>query len=276
MSTARGMRHSSSFSFHRRISLLGALLTFLVIPVLHAQEQPDIPKPVPVIIGGAGFITTFDGGEPHLGPLIAPVLLVPIGDRWLIESRATFEADMTQEPGSSSFHGQVLKSVDYLQLDFIANPYVTVTAGRFLTPFGIFNERLYPIWIRNLQTDPLILPIGTGPSQASTGAMVRGGFPATSKFNINYTVYFSALSTVTLSNVTPLDSDRLVGGRAGIFIPMHGSKSAVPLSICSSMNARTPSVFMAAGSRRRCPWNSAGNISVRPGGAATGSNLRTA
>src|SRR5580658_7989596 len=117
MSKTRGMRHSSSFSFHRRISLLGALLTFLAVPVLHAQEEPDIPKPVPVIIGGAGFITTFDGGQPHLGPLIAPVLLVPIGDRWLIESRTTFEADMTQEPGSSSFHGQVLKSIDYAQLD---------------------------------------------------------------------------------------------------------------------------------------------------------------
>src|SRR5579864_1404689 len=132
MPAARGMCHSSSFSFHCRISILGALLTFLALPVLHAQEQPDIPQPIPVIIGGAGFITTFDGGQPHLGPLIAPVLLVPIGDRWLIESRATFEADMTQEPGNSSFHGQVLKSIDYAQLDFIANPYMTVTVGRFL------------------------------------------------------------------------------------------------------------------------------------------------
>ena len=213
------VRLSSSFSLYYRISLLGALFIFLGIPGLHAQQRADTPKPVPVIIGGAGFITTFDGGEPHLGPLIAPVLLVPIENRWLIESRVTFEADMTQRPGSSAFHGQVLKGIDYVQLDFIANPYVTVTVGRFLTPFGIFNERLYPIWIRNLQTDPLILPIGIGPSQASTGAMVRGGFQATPKFNINYAVYFSALSTVTLSNVTPLDSDRFVGARAGIFIP---------------------------------------------------------
>jgi len=213
------MRQSSLFSSYCRISLLGALLTFLAVPGLHAQDQSDNPKPVPVVIGGAGFITTFQGGQPQLGPLIAPVLLVPIGDKWLIESRVTFEANLTQEPGSSAFHGQVLKSIDYAQVDYIANPYMTFTVGRFLTPFGIFNERLYPIWIRNLQTDPLILPIGIGPSQASTGAMVRGGIKATSKININYTAYFSALSTYMPSNVTALDSDRLAGIRAGIFIP---------------------------------------------------------
>lgn len=213
--TAPGMRRSSSVSPLRcRTALLGLLLTFLGGPCLQAQQETDTPKPVPVIIGGAGFITTFDGGQPHLGPVIAPVILVPLGDRWLIESRDTFESDLSQPPGSSSFHGHVRKEVDYLQLDFIANKYATVTVGRFLTPFGIFNERLYPIWIRNLQTDPLILPIGIGPSNASTGAMVRGGFKATSAFDINYAVYFSTLSTVS-----PLDSSRFAGGRVGIFIP---------------------------------------------------------
>lgn len=206
LSSARARRYGTT--------LLCSLLTFCGVQALQAQEQADAPKPVPVIIGGAGFITTFDGGEPHLGPLIAPVLLVPIGSRWLIESRATFESDFTQRPGSSEFHGKILKSVDYAQLDFIANPYVTVTVGRFLTPFGIFNERLYPIWIRNLQTDPLILPIGIGPSNAGTGAMARGGFQVSPEVNINYALYFSALSTMT-----PVDSDRSVGGRFGIFIP---------------------------------------------------------
>jgi len=212
-------RGRSLFPLRGRIFLLGVLLIFSGVGILHAQDLPDIPKPVPVIVGGSGFITEIQGGQPQLNPLIAPVLLVPIGDKWLIESRVTFEANLVQLPGSSAFHGQVLKSIDYAQVDYIANPYMTVTVGRFLTPFGIFNERLYPIWIRNLQTDPLILPIGVGPSQASTGAMVRGGIKATSKININYTAYFSALSTYQPSNVTALDSDRLAGFRAGIFIP---------------------------------------------------------
>src|SRR2546427_10904985 len=111
---------------------------------------------------------------------------------------------MVQEPGLSGFHGKVAKAVDYAQLDFVANPYLTVKVGSFLTTFGIFNERLYPAWIRNLQTDPLILPIGIGPSNASTGAILRGGFTSHQQFNINYAVCFSALSTASAEG-----SDRL-------------------------------------------------------------------
>lgn len=178
-----------------------------------SQDQFDI-KPVPVLQASAGFISTFDGGQTHLGPILTPVLLLPIGQRWLFETRATFESDLTQEPGMSGFHGAVEKEVEYAQLDFIANRYLTVTVGRFLTPFGIFNERLYPVWIRNLATDPLILPIGIGPSNASTGAMVRGGFAVNPRISINYAAYYSTLSTVS-----PVDSSRFAGARLGIFLP---------------------------------------------------------
>ncbi|HKV63795.1 MAG TPA: hypothetical protein VJO16_17940 [Candidatus Acidoferrum sp.] len=183
---------------------------------LNAQAQPDEDvKPVPLLTGSTGFITTLDGGDPHLHPIVTPLVLVPIGHRWVFETRATFETDLVQVPGRSGYHGGTVdKEVEYAQLDFIANSYMTVTVGRFLTPFGIFNERLYPVWIRNLQSDPLILPIGLGPSNASTGAMIRGGFKASPKFNINYAAYFSALSTVNY-----LDSDRFAGGRVGVFVP---------------------------------------------------------
>ena len=195
--------------------LLAVLLSILFAFPAGAQAPPNEEvKPVPLLTGSTGFITTFDGGEPHLHPIVTPLVLVPIGGRWIFETRATFETDMVQLPGRSAFHGTVAKEFEYVQLDFIANPYITVTVGRFLTPFGIFNERLYPVWIRNLQSDPLILPIGIGPSNASTGVMLRGGFRADPKFNINYAVYFSVLSTAS-----PVNSDRFAGGRLGIFVP---------------------------------------------------------
>ena len=86
-----------------------------------------------------------------------------------------------------------------------------MTAGRFLTPLNIFNERLYPNWIRNTQTDPLILPIGTG---SDNGAMIRGGIPIDPRVTLNYAVYFSALSTVD-----HFESERHAGVRAGVFLP---------------------------------------------------------
>lgn len=195
---------------------LAAVAGLLLSPAALAQATDDEDvKPIPILQGSAAFVSDFTGGQPDLHPILTPVVLLPIGERWLFETRATFENDLVQVPGRSGFHGgPVQKEVEYAQLDFIANKYMTISVGRFLTPFGIFNERLYPAWIRNLQSDPLILPIGIGPSNASTGAMVRGGFKARPQFDVNYTVYFSTVVTTS-----PVDSDRFAGGRAGIFVP---------------------------------------------------------
>src|SRR5205807_4252801 len=126
--------------------------------------------------------------------------------------RGEFEGEFQRAPGASSFGGPVNKHLDYLQADYIANPYLTVTAGRFLTPFGIFNERLYPMWIRALQPDPLILRIATA---TSDGAMLRGGFPVSGRATLNCAASVSVPS-VGLEGVA---SERRVGGRAGFFLP---------------------------------------------------------
>src|SRR5258708_39281996 len=175
-----------------------------------APEASGTPT-VPVVSGGVAFVPFVQGGQTTLVSIISPVVLVPLGDNWLIESRGAFEGDFTRRDTTGPFGGKIHKQLEYLQLDYIANAYLTVTAGRFLTPFGIFNERLYPVWIRNLQADPLILPLE---QSSSDGVMLRGGFPAGPGLNLNYAAYFSTLST----NQT-LASDRQVGGRLGAFLP---------------------------------------------------------
>ncbi len=186
---------------------------FLLVGFGRAQAQsPSTDKPVPILSGSVGTFSFVTGGQNVINTQINPVLLVPLGEHWLIESRAEFEGNFQRPDGGGPYGGPVDKHVDYAQLDYIANPYLTVTAGRFLTPFGIFNERLYPVWIRSLQPDPLILPIHTAPSD---GAMFRGGIPVNAAANLNYALYFS----VTRVGIGSVDSERHVGGRMGFFFP---------------------------------------------------------
>ena len=187
------------------------LLVFLISAPLFAQT-PASDSPVPILTGTAGYFNFVTAGQNEIDTQINPVLLVPLGDHWLVESRAEFEGVFQRPPDGGSYGGMVSKNLDYLQVDYIANPYLTVDVGRFLTPFGIFNERLYPIWIRSLQQDPLILPLS---AESSDGMMLRGGFPVNGKVNLNYAAYVSAVSSAHNN----LQSDRNVGGRMGVFLP---------------------------------------------------------
>ena len=175
--------------------------------VLVAQTE-DGERPVPILTGNAGYFQTKDNGVTELVPEVIPVLLLPLGDKWLVESRAEFYGEFDSAKGQP-YAGKVDKDLDYLQADYIANRYLTVTAGRFLTPFGIYNERLYPIWIRDLNQVPLIFPIESG---SSDGVMLRGGVRVSSWASLNYATYFSTLSTDET-----LESDRVFGTRTGIF-----------------------------------------------------------
>jgi len=188
------------------------LLTLCLASAFSLAQTSSSDSPVPILTGTAGYFTFVTAGQTQLNAQVNPVLLIPLGDHWLVESRAEFQGAFQRPPSGGPYGGPVSKNLDYAQVDYIANPYLTVTLGRFLTPFGIFNERLYPIWIRSLQQDPLILPLS---AESSDGMMLRGGFPVNAKGNLSYAVYVSAVSTVHNN----LQSDRSVGARIGIFLP---------------------------------------------------------
>jgi hypothetical protein len=193
-------------------SIAATILLIFVVTCSSLSQTSEAEKPVPILSGSVGTFSFVTAGQNLIDTQINPVLLVPLGERWLIESRAEFEGQFQRPPGGGPYGGPVDKHIDYAQVDYIANPYLTVTTGRFLTPFGIFNERLYPVWIRSLQPDPLILPISTAPSD---GAMFRGGFPVNARANLNYALYVSATSI----GIGSVDSERHVGGRVGFFLP---------------------------------------------------------
>src|SRR5580704_9812687 len=223
------------------------LLLLSTSGLLFAQ-LPDVEKPVPILTGTAGTFSFVTAGQNQLDAQINPVLLLPLGNHWLVESRAEFEGAFQRPPGGGPYGGPVSKNLDYLQADYIANPYLTVTVGRFLTAFGIFNERLYPIWIRSLQQDPLILPLS---AESCDGTMLRGGFPVNAKANLTYAVYVSAISTVHNN----LQSERNVGGRVGVFLP--GSRIEVGASWQKLLqDGRTNAFgFYSAWQAQRLPLN---------------------
>jgi len=169
---------------------------------------------VPIISGGAGFLGATQGGVNFYQPVVAPVLAVPLGENWLIESRADLRGFVSREDGTTGpYQGQFFDTLEYLQIDYNASSRLTITAGRFLTPFGIFNERLSAIWINKFQDAPVIAAIGTSEGY-SDGFMVRGALISNPRYAVNYTAYFSTLSTVP-----KFESARSTGGRVGLFLP---------------------------------------------------------
>lgn len=196
------------------LTLLG--LSFAVATV-RAQST------TPILSGAFQFVGSSNDGVPSFQPVIYPVLVAPIGDHWLIESRGELQGFIFRENGKSGpYQALFFAGLDYGQLDYIANAHLTITAGRFLTPFNIYNERYDAVWIRNFQDPPIIYTIGTRTTGSSNGFMVRGVAAARENWELNYTAYFSALSTIE-----NLQSGRAAGGRMGVFLPQSGFEIGV-------------------------------------------------
>lgn len=201
-------RRSPGHSWRRK-TLLAILLLFLIRPSVQSQSVN------PILSGGVGLLGSRNDGSTFWQPVIAPVLTVPLGDRWLIESRADLRGFVSRTNGTTGpYEAQFFPTLEYAQVDFNATSWLTITAGRFLPPFNIYSERLSAIWISNFQEAPLIVPIGTRTTGYDDGGMVRGALISRPSYQVNYTAYFSALNTIN-----KLTSGRAAGGRAGIFFP---------------------------------------------------------
>lgn len=201
----------------------GSALTvvLVLIGICSPLAAEDGVKPVPIITGYGGFVASFEPGKQTLNPVLAPIFLVPLGESVLIEAEFEMESDFEREEGEWG-PKRLEEEIEYLQLDYFAHPNLTLVAGRFLTPIGIFNERLHPVWIKNLQPTPLIFGMEHG---SSNGIMLRGGTRLADNVNVNYAGYFSALTTTRT-----LESKRSAGGRWSLFFPQERFEAGVSFS----------------------------------------------
>lgn len=202
---------------HRRTRLAAALMVaaaFGLSSPSRAMAQVQLTpqdSPVPVITGFTGIAGSSGSGQRSVAPTIAPILLVPIGERFLFEGEFELEGAYQSRSGAS-WAKEWEKAVEYAQIDWFVNRGLTIVGGRFLTPFGIYNERLHSGWIRNLPDQPIVAAMELA---SSTGAMARGGVPVGKRVDLSYIAFASAPS-----DRTGFEAAKAAGGRSSIFFPL--------------------------------------------------------
>ncbi len=177
--------------------------------------QRGVAQNTPLLSGGVGFFTSTNGGATSYLPITEPLAALPIGNRFLIESRATLlESFNPKGGGQDGYNHSHFIALNFLQGDYILTPHITVIGGSFLTPFGTFNERLSPFWIDNLQDGPLIAGLGVMQTATGLGGQLRGSAISRPKYSVDYAAYFSARSGNEQFNAA-----RSSGGRVDLYLP---------------------------------------------------------
>src|SRR5947209_2280569 len=81
--------------FLSRLHILGILTVFCAL-ISNAQNAP-------LVSGAMGFSSSTTGGNTGLQPAIIPVVVSPIGEHLLVESRFGFIEILQQKPGTPGY-----------------------------------------------------------------------------------------------------------------------------------------------------------------------------
>ncbi len=179
----------------------------------------------------SGFEKEGDG-QGSFGPAgFSPIFL------WKKSDKLFFEGEMEMEIED----GEVNFGLEYSTLHYVLNKYFTVSAGKFLSPFGTYAERLHPKWIDKFAEKPL----GFSEEGAMVGPMgefgvsLRGGSQL-GNAKINYVAYLSnGPSLITddpamagqlmYDNLADNNNNKAIGGRLG-FLPFSNSSLEIGVS----------------------------------------------
>src|SRR5574341_235852 len=188
------------------------MLLFLLTSFAQAQKSKFI------VTGYLDWTFSWQKGVPGTFDLFHfnPIFLFKIEDKLMAEAEVEYE------------HGTGEEGVlEYAQLDYFLHDYVTITGGKFLIPFGVFNNKLHPTWISKAPLKPLadyqVVPV----DWSEAGVMASGGIPISGYSKLNYALYWSnGLEGAEGDDIRELrkegddedliNNNKAVGGRLGI------------------------------------------------------------
>ena len=216
-------------------------LIFLIIAGNIFAQETYKPSKTQFLVrgyGSAGYHSSNDEGEKETTfntGTFAPIFLFKLSDKLMFETEMEFAFE----------GGELETALEYANIMYTMNDYMTVRAGKFLLPFGTFMERLHPSWINKLSTVPLgfghdgIVP-SSGVGVELRGAFAMGG----SKFN--YALYSTNGAKLNLgadepeevgmlifNNVEDNNNGKSFGGRIG-YLPFTDSSTELGFSWMNS------------------------------------------
>ena len=68
----------------RKVAQAGLLGLSLVVSIAMQAEDDAPPKAIPLLTGYGSYLTRVTGGQYQDTPAVTPLLLVPVGNNWLL------------------------------------------------------------------------------------------------------------------------------------------------------------------------------------------------
>ncbi|NLP59020.1 hypothetical protein [Lutibacter sp. B1] len=203
--------------------------------------------------GSAGFQSLNDEGEKESSfnsGTFAPIMLFKFSDKFMFETEMEFAYE----------NGELETALEYADVMYILNDYMTIRAGKFLLPFGTFMERLHPSWINKLSSVPLGFGHDGIVPSSGVGVELRGTFTVSgSKFN--YAVYSTngpklndgsmdpdEAGILHFDNYEDNNKNKSLGGRIG-YLPFTDSSTEIGFSFLNSKVGNTESDYEKIGAK---------------------------
>lgn len=147
-----------------------------------------------------------------------PILLFRATDKVLVEGSLEMSVEDT---------GGTEVNLEYAQIDYLFNDYVTFIAGRFLLPIGVVREKIDAAWINKLPILPLPEADDTALfAENDIGVQARGAFHVCDPVTLTYALFVgNGPGDIATNNMPAFNGGESAngkpngGGRLALFYP---------------------------------------------------------